>query len=575
MAHSLETILTRSIVAVASASLIAQAGFAMNEESPLRVGVGIDGGRVSVDSLIPAELDKSGTQFGYRGFVEYQTRWLSLMVGGAQRRVSATGEDTQRGVSQQLNVNAATVQGGLFLNLGRRFSLGMSSRVHTGPSADYGVYADKENHSFRDAGPSLRARLATFKGFDVAAEVSWFKSLENDVRKVDTFVAGLSASIPVKTPHFGRLEFAAKNSPAAVEQKPATIDAKPVVTPHTVDNLAPTSEPTSEPTFAPVLFQHASDALLPDDEPRVAEMIKSLKGMDLKGRQIHVSGHGSRVGSQRATLKVSLARAEKIASMLVAGGIPEDAIDFAGFGASALDPNHKPGADEQRRVVVALKNSGAESPASMSFKISTQQVASGLVYKVDELWTVLEIARSIRRFRAADKSVVIEVPASVIKKPGSFEKASQAVSILKSFGLKSTQITTKVIPLRSDIQIRVASPDTLLIAALGRASERRGRMLVLPVASDKLEPFVARLQKHRNLWSYVEAKPEIRQGLIASGIAKKAVIHRSKSDLWPHAVVGFGPLAENYTLVVVHGNRSLKHLTAALTGDVDKAPIAH
>lgn len=559
MARNIETTMTRNIVAFASTFMLTQTALAVDGESPLRLGAGVDGGRVSVDSKVPTELDKTGTQYGVRGFLEYQTRWLSLMVGGAQHSVTVTGEDSSRGVVQQMQVNAATAQGGFYLNLGRRLSLGLSTRVHKGPSADYGVYAKKENHTFRDAGPSIRTRLAIFKGFDVAAEASLFKSLENDVRAVDTVVAGLSASIPVKTPNFGRLEFAAKGGPGdSTAGKGGT--------------KAPGAGLVID-TFDPVHFEHSSDELVTGDETRVANMIKILKGTDLRGRRVQVSGYGSRVGSPRVTLMVSLARAEKIASMLVAGGIPEEMIDFSGYGASVLDPAIEPDADGQRRVVVSLTNPAEEKPASMAFDISTLRVPPGLVYRVDELWTVLEIGRSIRKFRAADKSVVIEVPESVTTQRGTYEKVSHAVSILRSFGLKSNQIATKVVPVKSDIQITVTSPDKNLMAALDRAGYRRGRMLIMPVASDKVPSFVARLKEHRKLWTYVEAKSEIRQEMIAADFGKTLVINRTVSDLWPRAVVGFGPLAENHTLVVVHASRSLKHLRTALVDDADKAPV--
>ncbi|NDE15782.1 hypothetical protein EBZ80_12715 [bacterium] len=526
--------------------------------SPLRIGAGLDAGAVSVKSQTPAELDKTGPAYGVKGFVELRSRYLSLMVGATQQSSNLKGEDATRGLGQQMTVNSAIASAGLLLNFTPRFSVGFVTRTHKGPSADYGVYPDNEVKTYRDTGTTVRAGLPFLKNYDLSAEVSAFRATKTEDRNVNMVIAGLSASIPVKIPNFGRIELAAKKGPEA--GKPETID----------DIIR---------SFPALYFKHASNELEAASETKVAEIVKILKGKDLVkelgGRQIQIDGHGTQTGGERWTMKLSVDRAEKIAAMLVAGGIPQESLAFTGYGSSMLDPRVEPRDERQRRVVFALasKDDGTPASDSATSQISTTRAPAGVVYRVDELWTILEMSKSLFKFRDSDKKVIVDVPYRVTQSPGTWEKVHHAIASFHAHGIKSNQLIVKSIVRKGGILLTVASPDEQLVAEVERTQRMRKNLIVLPVSSEKVSQMAIRLRDNQNLWTRVEARPEIRDQFIEAGLKKSQAVRRVATDLWPRTTGSYGLIENSDSVIIIHARRSKDTLAAALVG-AGAAPVA-
>lgn len=163
----------------------------------LRFGAGMDAARVSVDSKIPAELDKTGSQVGVGALAAIDSRWLSWTLGASYCTSQVKGSDDVRGVEQEVAVTSLAFHSGLFFNLSRGFGLGLKARMQKGPAADFGVYPDKEAQTFRESGPAMRAMLARVGGYDLIAEAAWLRSRGIEKRDVQTVIAGFTAALPV------------------------------------------------------------------------------------------------------------------------------------------------------------------------------------------------------------------------------------------------------------------------------------------------------------------------------------------------------------------------------------------
>jgi outer membrane protein OmpA-like peptidoglycan-associated protein len=104
-----------------------------------------------------------------------------------------------------------------------------------------------------------------------------------------------------------------------------------------------------------LLFATDSAEVLPAGHAIVAELADVAKK---HGGGIEVDGFTDTTGSPRHNDKLSIARAEAVASELSQNGVPQDRIESRGFGERELaveTPNNTPEA-KNRRVVVKIAN---------------------------------------------------------------------------------------------------------------------------------------------------------------------------------------------------------------------------
>ncbi|MFH0825049.1 MAG: OmpA family protein [Pseudomonadota bacterium] len=89
-------------------------------------------------------------------------------------------------------------------------------------------------------------------------------------------------------------------------------------------------------------FDRNTDRVAPEQEHTVTELVFGLRSLratgEVLGRRFHVEvkGHSDSLGSEAANLALSLKRAERIAALLVAGGVPQ--ADLLVKGAGAAEP---------------------------------------------------------------------------------------------------------------------------------------------------------------------------------------------------------------------------------------------
>ncbi len=88
--------------------------------------------------------------------------------------------------------------------------------------------------------------------------------------------------------------------------------------------------PAAPAPLAEVHFDMGSATLSPGAEARARLAAAALLPMDVE--RIRVTGHSDTVGSGAANLALSRARAEAVADVLVAAGIPRDRLEIAAFG---------------------------------------------------------------------------------------------------------------------------------------------------------------------------------------------------------------------------------------------------
>ncbi len=514
--------------------------------SPLRFGAGIDAGHVVIAPVgTTTELEKSGTQIEVRGFFEYQTRFFSLNLGASRQTSKVKTDDPE----QSLSVNSASLQSTLYVNLGNAFGLGITGRVNKGRSADYAVDTESSSKVFREFGPSLRARIPLFKNYNVMAETSILHSTANDQRKVSTILAGLSASIPIRRLAFPTLEMSAKNPPLTGRQdKDST---------HPFDT-----------SIAPLYFKHASNDFDESSEIQLTAIIQNLKTVDLSGARISVAGHGTRSGTTRKTLQLTLIRAARVASRLIAAGIPADRIDVAGYGSTQSDVRLDPDDAKQRRVQISVVTPPKEAgkPKAASFGISGLRIPPGVIYQVDELWTILEMSKIVKRLKPSSLTVTIDLPQRITGEPGTWEKISLAIGMLKNGGVKSGQVILKTTPRNGEIVFYAATKSSGLLAALEKIPKSRSQMMVYPIANENLAQFVTILRDQQKVWTHLEATFEAKVALIAAGLSKLRVSTRATSSLWPTTVTGIGDVTEGHSLIVLHGVRNHTKVASLLHG---------
>ena len=556
--HSNASLVRAASVAAALVTLPAVTANAMDEASPLRLGAGIEGGRVAVKSATPSEIDKSGAAYGVKAFAEIRSRWLTLMLGASQQSATLSGIDDSRGVGQDLTVSTANAQSTLFLNLGSRFSLGYTGRVHQGPSADYGVQADNVQKIYRDAGPSLRASLPFLPKYSLTAETTWLRSLKSDDRKVNTILATLSASIPLKLPSLGKVSLAAK-APLA----PGALQA------------------ISSPDGAwPALhFKHASDELEDESQKDLQLIIDSLKNSQLSGYRVSVNGFGSRTGSLRRTMEVSLQRAQRIAGILQSAGVSTAAIDVAAFGSTDLLMSEAPDGDRQRRVVVSLKKVASDSvkTGSYSLSMSRMRIPPALVYRADELWSMIEMRRALGAFATAEKAVSIDVPGEITGQRGTWAKVSEGMSILATSGIKIENIRVRATPRSGDILFRVESDDSALISRLESIQQRRERLIAVPATIDNAKAIADTLLVNSGAWDSVETSLDIREKLAEYGLPSGRISLRRSSRLWSQS---FGTVlsvngGSSGGVLLVHARRRSESFRNSLMVAASTTPRAH
>jgi len=105
-----------------------------------------------------------------------------------------------------------------------------------------------------------------------------------------------------------------------------------------------------------VLFEPGSATLASS----TAQAVDQIAGLIRKqpGKSVQVNGYTDNTGTQEFNQQLSQARAESVARLLVAQGIPQNHITAQGFGASnPAVPNDSPeGRSRNRRVVVVILN---------------------------------------------------------------------------------------------------------------------------------------------------------------------------------------------------------------------------
>ena len=545
--------LTTLGVMVAVAGLSSSIAFSQEESSPLHLGAGLDAGMVTVKPTRPKELNKSGTQFGVKTFLELRSRFFGFMLGAAQQTATVSGDDPTRGVGQELKINSAMGYSGLYVNFGPKMSLGVTGRIHKGASADYGIYRDTSAKTFRDVGTTLKGALPFFEKFNLSAEASVFRATQTSERKVDSVVAGLSATIPVKLPNIGRIEFAAKN-PDPLYNVPTTIKSE---------------EALSQLLLKPVRFSNASSRLDDEAKGHIKALVTALKQVQLGSRRIQVSGHGSWTEKTRRTLSFSLARSAAVADRLVDAGIPASVIDVAGYGSSLPDPAIPIDSDQQQRVMVSLSDIAKEEGSrlnSVTFEISNLRIPPSVVHRIDELWTILDLGRILKKFPAPKKVVTIEFPERIIREPGTWERVRLAVGSLKYAHPTATQITLKIVPHRENVSFDVRSDDQEFMDAIQQSQNLRQNLIVIPVAIENTKQMADRLKRNADSWTFIEAKPEMGAALVSAGIPVTRIIHWPSSELWPETIPGFAPTTERQTLVVIHAAASRKDMLELMQG---------
>lgn len=86
----------------------------------------------------------------------------------------------------------------------------------------------------------------------------------------------------------------------------------------------------ARPRIFTVQFEANGNRLSPGAEPVLAEMRAALAL--LPAAEVVITGHTDRVGTVEANDRLSLARAEAVREILVAGGLPRSAVQVAGRG---------------------------------------------------------------------------------------------------------------------------------------------------------------------------------------------------------------------------------------------------
>lgn len=384
------------------------------ERGSLTLGVGMENGKVRVDSAIPAELDKSGSVKGYKGFIEYHADSYSLMIGGSRESAEAKGEDTVREVGQKTALTSVNVETGVFFNLGYEMQWGFDARFHRGPGADYGVYRELQQREMIDFGPAIRLYTPFLTKWLLRLEGALLTSTTSSPRRVSTLTAGISASVPVPFVEYASLRLGAKALPARDHEE--------------------------------ILFPYASEEL--DDRARkeIYLFARAHSNQDLSARKIVVSGHGSRAGFDRTNLRLSLRRALNVARVLVQSGIPETAIELTGFGKSKIDPSASPVAPEQRRVELRVAPRTPENKSTIRSKVLDED-------------QIARLAASLKGREPASYQVRISVPSVMTADDAAWVRVERYLELMEQQGIPGDRIVTRTELRTGEIAFNIHSED--------------------------------------------------------------------------------------------------------------------
>ena len=133
--------------------------------------------------------------------------------------------------------------------------------------------------------------------------------------------------------------------PRAMEEKIVTVKSEAIASALKAEGAVP---------LYGLLFDTDKAELKPDSEPQLAEMVRYLKGNDVK---VYVVGHTDSQGALDYNLDLSDRRAKAVAAALVARGIPAARIMARGVGPlSPAAPNSdETGRSKNRRVALVLQ----------------------------------------------------------------------------------------------------------------------------------------------------------------------------------------------------------------------------
>ncbi|NBQ53367.1 MAG: hypothetical protein EBU49_07300 [Proteobacteria bacterium] len=219
--------------------------------------------------------------------------------------------------------------------------------------------------------------------------------------------------------------------------------------------------------------------------------------------------------------------------------------------------------------MVSLRDIATEEGSksnSVTFEISNLRIPPSVVYRIDELWTILDLGRILKKFAEPKKVVTIEFPERMIREPGTWERVRLAVGSLKYAHPNATQIILKIVPQRENVLFAVRSDDHEFLEAIQQSQDLRRNLFVIPVAIENAGQMAERLKRNEDLWTFIEAKPEMGAALVSFGIPIKRIIHWPSSELWPETIPGFAPTTGRQTLVVIHAAASRKELLELLQG---------
>ncbi len=142
---------------------------------------------------------------------------------------------------------------------------------------------------------------------------------------------GKVGQIEVSTPAGSRTltkagETTSVADPGAPPEPPKVMDARDI------DRLfgpALAAEPSAPPRFL-LYFETGSAVLTPESEKRIPEILAAVRAR--QSADISVTGHTDSVGSLEVNDRLSLNRAQRIKEILVAAGVPAEAIDVLSHG---------------------------------------------------------------------------------------------------------------------------------------------------------------------------------------------------------------------------------------------------
>jgi type IX secretion system PorP/SprF family membrane protein len=116
-------------------------------------------------------------------------------------------------------------------------------------------------------------------------------------------------------------------------------------------NNTKTEEPESRPqTASSIQFELGSNKVSPEGETQLEELAEILKSHP--DHTLKITGHGCTQGERRVTERVSLQRAQSVADILIAKGVPKEQLEVIGMGSRKPIASNatKAGRQKNRRV---------------------------------------------------------------------------------------------------------------------------------------------------------------------------------------------------------------------------------